>query len=158
VKIRLQRARSVAPLKNRFLFKRLLREVLTMCGFSLAAPGVLQINLLSEAEMTSLNALHLGHQGLTDVITYDLRTTNLLFPGEEAPVLAEIYLCPKVAERAAGLYGQSPSRELFLYAVHGLLHLQGEDDLDDKARTSMRSAENRVMQAFGKRLDNLEFF
>ncbi len=108
--------------------------------------------------MTSLNALHLGHQGVTDVITYDLRNPDLLFPADEEPVLAEIYLCPQVALQNAGLYGQSPSRELFLYALHGLLHLQGEDDLDDRARASMRAAENRIMQAMADRLNDVEFF
>lgn len=158
MKIRLQRGASVAPLKNRPLFKRILQEVLQGMGFALAKPGILQFILLSEKEMTALNALHLGHQGVTDVITYDLRNPDLQFPGEDEPVLAEIYLCPAVAVKNAELYGQSPSRELFLYAVHGLLHLQGEDDCDDNARVSMRAAENRIMQAMEDRLHNVDFF
>lgn len=158
MKIRLQRGTSVSPLKNRPLFIRFLRDVLPMTGFPLGEPGILQFVLLSPAEMTSLNALHLGHQGVTDVITYDLRTPESLFPAEEELVLAEIYLCPAVAVQNAKVYGQSPSRELFLYAVHGLLHLQGEDDLDDRARASMRAAENRILQAMGDRLDQMDFF
>lgn len=158
MKIRLHRSASVAPLKNRHFFIRFLRAVLPLAGFPPADPGILQIILLSPAEMTSLNALHLGHQGVTDVITYDLRNPDLLFPADEEPVLAEIYLCPQVALQNAGLYGQSPSRELFLYALHGLLHLQGEDDLDDRARASMRAAENRIMQAMADRLNDVEFF
>jgi len=157
MKIRLQRGASVPPLKNRLLFKRILQEALQIMDFPRAEPGILQFVLLSEKEMTALNALHLGHQGVTDVITYDLRNPDLRFPGEEDPVLAEIYLCPAVAVKNAGLYGQSPSKELLLYAVHGLLHLQGEDDCDDSARASMRSAENRVMQAMEDRMQKLEF-
>ena len=129
-----------------------------MAGFTVAGPGILQFVLLSPDEMASLNALHLGHQGVTDVITYDLREQKMLFPEEEENVLAEIYLCPKVAMQNAALYGQSPSRELFLYAVHGLLHLKGEDDGDDHSRASMRAAENRIMTAMEKNLEQADFF
>ena len=157
MKIRLQRGASVPPLKNRTLFKRILQEALQIMDFPLAEPGILQFILLSEKEMTALNALHLRHQGVTDVITYDLRNPDLRFPEEEEPVLVEIYLCPAVAVKNAELYGQSPSKELLLYAIHGLLHLQGEDDCDDSARASMRAAENRVMQAIEDRMQTMDF-
>ncbi|MFA6929862.1 MAG: rRNA maturation RNase YbeY [Lentisphaeria bacterium] len=158
MKILLQRGRRVAALKKRAFFLSLLREVLPLTGFSVSDPGLLQVILLCPEEMVALNALHLGHHGVTDVITYDLRTSEAHFPDAEEPVLAEIYLCPDVACKNAKLYGQSPSRELFLYAVHGLLHLQGEDDLTETTRFSMRAAEARVMNAISPSLDTVDFF
>lgn len=158
MKILLQRGRRVAALKKRALFLRLLREALPLTGFPVSDPGLLQVILLCPEEMAALNALHLDHQGVTDVITYDLRSPDAHFPGAGESVLAEIYLCPDVARENAGLYKQSPSLELLLYAVHGLLHLQGEDDLTETARISMRAAEARVMKAIAPDLEKVDFF
>jgi probable rRNA maturation factor len=158
MKVRLQRAASVPPLKNRHLFLRFLRQALSLTGFADEQPGVLQFVLLSPDEMTELNALHLGHQGVTDVITYDLRSENSVFPAEtEEAVLAEIYLCPELASHNAQLYGQSASRELFLCAVHGLLHLQGENDSTGQEKKSMREAEEKIMRKMAGNLDKVEF-
>lgn len=114
-------------------------------GLALDVPGRIDIVLVTRRRMIMLNGLHLHHPGATDVITYDLRDGFLLQqPGFE-PLLAEIYICPAVAIEQAPQYGETPSRELFRYAVHGLLHLAGEDDLTDEALASMRRAEARVL-------------
>ncbi len=158
VKVKLQRSAAVPALKNRHLFIRLLRQALSLTGFAAEQEAVLQFVLLSPAEMTELNALHLGHQGATDVITYDLRSENPLFSDQtEETVLAEIYLCPEIAADNAKLYGQSASRELLLYAVHGILHLQGENDSTDEEKESMRKAEDKIMGALPENLDKVEF-
>jgi len=110
-------------------------------------PGIVRFVLTTTATMTKLNALHLHHEGPTDVITYNY-FEDALFTNcndDEEPVLAEIFICPDVARKYALQFNQPPSRELFLYAVHGLLHCAGEDDLTDDARISMRKAEARVM-------------
>ena len=131
-----------------------------LAGLPVDLPGVLSFVLVTKYRMTRLNALHLHHEGATDVITYDLRTggqTTPLLPDEE-PLLAEIYLCPEVAqEQARQLGSSSPSRELCLYGVHGLLHLAGEDDLTEAARQSMRLAEARVLSSLAQQF-SLEGF
>ena len=92
MKILLRRGRQVAALKNRGRFLSLLRKAGEITGFASGQPGILQVVLLNPEEMAALNALHLGHQGVTDVITYDLREPGSLFPAGEETVLAEIYL------------------------------------------------------------------
>ncbi|MGN0866979.1 MAG: rRNA maturation RNase YbeY [Oligosphaeraceae bacterium] len=142
---------SLRGLRGLPRFRQALEAVLPLTGLPLDLPGEIQFILVTVPRMVRLNALHLHHQGPTDVITYDLRCPEGAFPAlpPEAglPVLAEIYLCPEVARRQAPAFGQSPSRELFRYAVHGLLHLAGEDDLTPEALQSMRRGEERLLAA-----------
>lgn len=96
--------------------------------------------------MAALNWDFLRHEGTTDVITFDLRPAPGEPAGEDA-LLAEIYVCPRVAAEAAVRLGNSPSRELVLYMVHGLLHLAGHDDQSPEDAARMRKAEARVLKA-----------
>jgi len=109
--------------------------------------------------MAELNEAFLNHHGPTDVLTFDLRDNaqSGARPGDDVQVIAEIDVCPAVAVDYATAHGGSPSRELVLYIVHGMLHLSGEDDQSPAARRAMRAAEKRVMDALTQRFD-LEHF
>ena len=98
--------------------------------------------------MAELNERHLQHHGSTDVLTFDLRNQTDI-PQEDCLddiVTAEIYICPEVAIQYAREHQLDPSRELLLYAVHGMLHLSGYDDIEEQDRAKMRQAEARVMK------------
>ena len=126
-------------------FEAALQYALPATGLDISMPGRIDLILVTRPRIIALNALHLHHEGATDVITYDLRG-GFSLPDEHGEcLLAEIYLCPAVAVEQAPRFGEPPSRELFRYAVHGLLHLAGEDDLTETALASMRRAEARVM-------------
>jgi probable rRNA maturation factor len=71
------------------------------------------------------------------VLAFDLR-------GEA--VAGEVYVCPAVAAEAAARFGTSLADECVLYAVHGMLHLAGFDDLDAASRRAMRRAEQRILR------------
>ena len=98
--------------------------------------------------MAELNERHLQHHGSTDVLTFDLRDNSPLPQDESLDdcVTAEVYICPEVAVQYATDHQLDPSRELLLYAVHGMLHLAGYDDIDESDRANMRQAEARVMK------------
>lgn len=146
MKITLTRGQGVKPVNNRPAFLRLLRQAAAAAGFAPEERGCIGFVLLNATEMAELNALHLGHQGATDVITYDYRPGHVPLADEaDEQIFAEVYICPEVAASYARRHRQSPSRELVLYAVHGLLHLAGEDDRQTAARARMRTAEQRIM-------------
>lgn len=65
--------------------------------------------------------------------------------GEEDRILGEVFVCPSVAKEYAETHNLDPKRELLLYVIHGLLHLLGYDDIEDKDREQMRAAERRHM-------------
>jgi len=79
----------------------------------------------------------------------DLSPTDCIsFPldDEEEPgyhILGEIFICPKTALE----YDEkNPGNEMTLYLVHGLLHLLGYDDIEEKNMKEMRKAEARHME------------
>ena len=142
---------SLHGLRNLRRFQEALSFALPATGLDCAIAGRIDIILVTRPRIISLNALHLHHQGATDVITYDFRD-GYAIPDEQGDrQLAEIYICPAVATEQAPRYNESPSRELFRYAAHGLLHLAGEDDLTEEALVSMRHAEARVLTAAEQR-------
>lgn len=136
------------PLQKRNAFLTALRHAVVHSGLQ-NEPGVLQIIVIDAKRMAELNERHLQHHGSTDVLTFDLRNQSFTPQEDDCPddyVTAEIYICPEVAIQYAREHQLDPSHELLLYAVHGMLHLAGYDDIDDNDRAKMRQAEARVMK------------
>lgn len=71
--------------------------------------------------MKALNARYLGKYTPTDVLAFD----SSLKKGE---ILADIAISTDTAIRNARTYRTSASYEVYLYVIHGLLHLLGYDD------------------------------
>ena len=147
LKVKITRMTALRGIHNTAQFRRLLEAALPLAGLDTAADGLVSFVLVTPARMARLNAMHLHHEGTTDVITYDWRGQTTFGPAEDETPLAEIFICPQVAREYARRLGTTASHELLLYAVHGLLHLAGEDDLDEASRRSMRAAEARVLSA-----------
>jgi probable rRNA maturation factor len=105
----------------------------------------LGIILVGTREMAFLNEKFLGHEGATDVITFDyrsspsrrMRTTDLH---------GEIFVCVAEAERQAKIFETDWRSEVVRYVVHGILHLIGHDDLRPAARRKMKAAEGRLVR------------
>ena len=134
------------PLQKRNAFLTSLKHAVVHAGLH-EEPGILQIIILDAKRMAELNERHLQHHGSTDVLTFDLRNQTISIDDDpqDENVTAEIYICPEVAVQYATEHQLDPSRELLLYAVHGMLHLAGYDDIEDDDRAKMRQAEARVM-------------
>lgn len=81
--------------------------------------------------MRRINKEYLGHDYVTDVITFDH---------------GEIIICPAEAVRNAKAFKTTVRRELELYVVHGLLHLAGYDDHSEKDIARMRSMEQELLK------------
>lgn len=105
----------------------------------------LGIHLVSARTMARLNARWLGHEGSTDVITFDHRAD-----GRES-LHGEIFISLDDAAMQSRLFGTSPASELVRYVVHGILHLQGYDDLDPASRRVMKREEERRMRSLEAR-------
>ncbi|MDD5728079.1 MAG: rRNA maturation RNase YbeY [Victivallales bacterium] len=104
---------------------------------------------VADRTMARINADYVGHEGTTDVITF-----NYLEGGEsltDGDVALDLFIGVDVAEREGrNRKNSNYARELTLYLVHGLLHAAGEDDLDRIARLRMRRREREVMKKLEK--------
>ncbi|HEU5117796.1 MAG TPA: rRNA maturation RNase YbeY [Isosphaeraceae bacterium] len=121
----------------------------------LEAEGVheasISLAIVDNATIHALNRKHLGHDWPTDVITFGLSD-----PEDDGPLSAEIVLSAEMADETAKEAGVAPLDELALYLVHGLLHLCGQNDLDETSAAVMRRKEAEhldregIMNTFSK--------
>ena len=103
----------------------------------------LSLVVVDDAAMASLHHDHLGLDTTTDVLTFDLRDAA------DLPLDGEIVLCLDEARRQAQRRGHDTRVEVLLYAVHGLLHLLGEDDHADADYQRMHRREDDLLIALG---------
>lgn len=105
--------------------------------------GELAIWLVRDPMMRKLHRRHLNLPTTTDVLSFDLRESP------RQPLDAQLVVCLDVARRQARLRGHAPELEVLLYAVHGLLHMLGHDDLEPAAAAAMHRREDRLLRAVG---------
>ncbi len=86
--------------------------------------------VVSDRTMRTLHRRFLGDSSSTDVITFQH---------------GEIVTCAEVALVAAAEMGTSVEKELALYLIHGLLHLNGYDDRDAEGAARMASIQQDIL-------------
>jgi len=125
--------------------KRLVALVAFVAANEVADASHVDITVVDGEEMARLNRRHVGHRGVTDVITFDLSD-------ETAPgVVAQLIVCGDVAAKQGPVHGNPPQHELMLYVIHGLLHVLGYDDTTAAAAAAMRARQEELLAAFLKR-------
>jgi probable rRNA maturation factor len=137
-----QRARS--------LNTRLLREITLALLDGL--PGVedweLAFFFVGAQRMSEINEGHLGHRGVTDVITFGYND-----PDTPWQIAGDVFICVDVAVAQAREYRTTWQSEVIRYIVHALLHLCGHDDLSPSPRRRMKLAENRLVRKLRRQFD-----
>lgn len=90
-----------------------------------------QVNvmLVSDRRIAALHKKFMGIAGPTDVITFRE---------------GDIFISTETARRQARTFRTSPSDELKLYVLHGLLHLHGFDDRTARAAQQMHATQSRL--------------
>ncbi len=117
------------------------------------ARAVLEGEGVSEAQVSlafvdnttihSLNKRFLNHDEPTDVLSFPMSSPAAkVFEGE-------LVMGAEVAKAQAAERGHDVGAELALYVIHGLLHLCGYDDHDDKDALRMRERERHYLQQLG---------
>jgi probable rRNA maturation factor len=131
---------------------------LAITGYDLA------VCLVAAPEMTRLNETCLHHQGSTDVITFNYSENQILKLEDSlkleacslklpSPFHGEIFICVDETITLARRFRTTWQSELVRYLIHGILHLQGFDDLRPAARRKMKREESRLLQALAGRYD-----
>lgn len=105
-------------------------------------PGEVTIIMVSDDALLQINRESLGHDYMTDIITFDYSQDNIvsgdLFISLDT-VLANSKSYPQP-------YGPGFECELCRVMAHGLLHMSGEDDRTQAQRRSMRAAEDEALK------------
>lgn len=104
----------------------------------------LSIALVGDDLMSSLHCRFMGIDGPTDVLTFPL--------GEDRrgrAIAGEIIICVPEAHRQAKERRIELRREVLLYAIHGLLHLHGMDDMTETGFKAMHRKEDKLLSQLG---------
>lgn len=138
-------------IRNRQRTKRLDTEYLRGIVESLLAEELhlgkyeLALEFVSAKKMASLNEQFLAHKGSTDVITFDYREGYGLTE-TDSELAGEIFISVPDAIEQSREFSTTWQEELIRYAVHGVLHLLGYDDLEPGKRKRMKREENRLVR------------
>ena len=130
-----------------------------------AAPSPASIGLIlsSDAELTELNAAHMGKDGPTDVLSFPLLPPDAFAVGAPPPdvprpprsrihlgdIIVSVERAREQAETGHG--GQtgevrwSVADELRLLVTHGTLHICGQDHAEPDQEAAMRALERQLL-------------
>ena len=108
---------------------------------ALASDAELTVRIVDAEEGQALNRDYRQKDYATNVLTFDYT--------QEPVVMADLILCAPVVEREA----QEQNKELVAHyahmLVHGALHAQGWDHLEDDEAQAMEQREREIMAALG---------
>jgi probable rRNA maturation factor len=90
----------------------------------------LNLTFIDDKEMQELHIKWMDLPGSTDVLSFPMDMPE----DGEAVTLGDIVISPRFAEDQALKAGHSTNHEIFILAIHGLLHILGYDheDVDDE--------------------------
>jgi len=127
-------------------------------------PASIGVFLSDDAELTALNAEHMGETGPTDVLSFPLLSPDAFAgagaaappdpsPPGRRPHLGDMVVSIErtAAQAREGRGGQtgdvrwSVGDELLLLVTHGALHICGWDHAEPADETAMRALENRLL-------------
>jgi len=108
---------------------------------ALGAPGQITVRIVGEEEGLALNRDYRGQDHATNVLTFDYERTPV--------VVADLVLCAPVVAREALEHGLALADHYAHLLVHGALHAQGLDHLDDAEALVMEARESEIMRGLG---------
>jgi len=100
--------------------------------------GSLNYIFCSDIYLIKINSEYLGHDTLTDIITFDNTETGDSIEGD-------IYISVDRVEENANKFKVTFKRELHRVIVHGLLHLLGYRDKTSAQKRIMRKKESAYL-------------
>ncbi len=113
--------------------------------------------LFDDVQMSRLNETYTGTHRATDVLAFDLGPDGgEEMPGEEPELLGDVFVNVEAAVRQAGAEGHSLGRELAILVAHGVLHLLGYTDAEERGRDEMMAkavltADHEWLSAYTKK-------
>lgn len=105
--------------------------------------NALEISLVDDVAIARVNEEFLGHEGATDVISF-------LYESERR---GELIISTERAAAQAREWGNTVAREIALYIVHGILHLNGYTDATAPQKKRMRRREKELMSLLAQEFD-----
>ncbi len=110
----------------------------------------LTIRIVDETESQELNRDYRQKDKPTNVLSFEFENPpGLVDLGEALPYLGDLVVCAAVVEREAEEQNKALEAHWAHMIVHGTLHLQGYDHIEDEEAQEMEALEFEIMQGLG---------
>ena len=128
-----------------------INSLLTFALLELALNPECEVNVsfVDDEYMTELHIKWMDEPGTTDVLSFPMDMPET--PGE-AVTLGDIVISPVVAAEQAKAQGHSIEHEIYILAVHGLLHIIGHDHADKSEEKIMFDLQEKIVRDWQKGL------
>lgn len=112
----------------------------------------IEVNVIfvSGQEIHRVNKTFLGHDYVTDVISFNHARPPVLPPGEPW-AFGDIFVCYQVARNNAKKFNHTILQEMMMYVTHGALHLSGMDDHSPQDRAEMDRQAEKIIASVVKK-------
>lgn len=113
-------------------------------------PVEMTIRIASPQESQELNRDYREKDYPTNVLSFEFeQPPGLVDLGEELPYLGDLVICAQVVEQEAQEQNKPLAAHWAHMIVHGTLHLQGFDHIEDDEAEAMESLEIKIMEKLG---------
>ncbi|MDH5711841.1 MAG: rRNA maturation RNase YbeY [Gammaproteobacteria bacterium] len=107
--------------------------------------AVVSLQVVGSDEMQALNKTYRGKDKPTNVLSFPMDVPDEI----GINILGDLALCDTVIEAEAKEQGKSVEAHWAHMIVHGMLHLQGYDHIEDDEAEAMEAHEIEIMQRLG---------
>ena len=130
---------GIVDLQGSRVDKDLIRRVVRRVARGAPRPyASVTIALVDDARITELNRAHRGKNRPTDVLAYDADP-------DDPEYMGDVVISVETAVRQAEGAKRPPDHEVAWLAAHGILHLLGSDDADEKQRQAMIAQQDEAL-------------
>ncbi|WP_372982227.1 rRNA maturation RNase YbeY [Marinobacter sediminum] len=108
-------------------------------------PSEVTVRIVDTSESQTLNNEFRGKDKPTNVLSFPFEAPA----GITVPLAGDLVICAPVVEREAAEQHKTPTAHWAHMVVHGMLHLQGYDHVDDEDAEVMEALEIRLLAQLG---------
>ena len=108
-------------------------------------PSEVTIRIVGTDESRTLNHQYRGKDKPTNVLSFPFEAP----PGITMPLAGDLVICAPVVEKEAEDQHKEPVAHWAHMVVHGMLHLQGYDHIEDQDAEVMEALEIRLLAQLG---------
>lgn len=126
-------------------------QLRTFAAVALSDPdsAAVCLRIVDEAEGRALNLQWRGKDYATNVLSFPGSAPPGLPPGEAPALAGDVILCAPVIAREAALQSRDLAHHWAHLVIHGLLHLQGFDHIEEASAAEMEQRERRLLGDLG---------
>jgi len=110
-----------------------------------AQPFEVTVRIVDEAESQELNHTYRGKDKPTNVLSFPFEAP----PGIDINLLGDLVICAPVVMLEAQEQGKTAEAHWAHMIIHGMLHLQGYDHIEDDEAEIMETLETQLLKELG---------